>query len=206
MSVTYAGSDAFPPNITIPSDGDDDTAAAVDVALEGLADRTAWIKARLSAAGGNVDFDTVTVHTLLHALASVLFDAGGLVANASGAANWVIGKNGRLQFADDGRITPRHVTALASNHTYSIADGESFDITGAGNRIALLSHTGAVNGDRMIWTAYGGGAGDSFSVRDISSFTTSTSATIENVSGSFDYVLFFFLNGTWWRGPTHTRP
>ena len=44
MSSTYAGNPAnFPASITIPSGGDNVTAASVNVALEGLADRTAHL-------------------------------------------------------------------------------------------------------------------------------------------------------------------
>lgn len=44
MSSTYAGASSFPTNITIPDDGDPRTAASVNVAFEGLADRTVWAK------------------------------------------------------------------------------------------------------------------------------------------------------------------
>ena len=44
MPTTYAGADSYPTGITIPSDGDVKGAATVNVALEGLADRTRWFQ------------------------------------------------------------------------------------------------------------------------------------------------------------------
>jgi hypothetical protein len=50
MSSTYAGDPTnYPTSITIPDDGDARTAASVNAAFEGLADRTAWLA---DAAGG----------------------------------------------------------------------------------------------------------------------------------------------------------
>ena len=44
MSTAYAGNDTnFPTSVTIPSDGDDKAATSVNAALEGLADRTAFL-------------------------------------------------------------------------------------------------------------------------------------------------------------------
>ena len=44
MSTTYDGDDTnFPTSITLPSDGDAADAASVNAALEGLADRTAFL-------------------------------------------------------------------------------------------------------------------------------------------------------------------
>jgi hypothetical protein len=52
MSTTYAGDENnYPASITIPSDGDLKPAATVNVALEGLADRTAAITKNLATAG-----------------------------------------------------------------------------------------------------------------------------------------------------------
>jgi len=48
MSTTYAGSNTFPTAVTIPSDGDTKPAASVNVAFEGLADRTQWLAARVN--------------------------------------------------------------------------------------------------------------------------------------------------------------
>lgn len=46
MSTTYAGNPAnYPASITEPSDGDNKSAASVNVGLEGLADRTAYLSA-----------------------------------------------------------------------------------------------------------------------------------------------------------------
>lgn len=44
MSTTYAGTDVFPITITLPADGDPPVVASVNVPLEGLADRTAYLK------------------------------------------------------------------------------------------------------------------------------------------------------------------
>lgn len=44
MSGTYGGNNAFPALVTIPSDADPRNAASVNVALEGLADRTMFLK------------------------------------------------------------------------------------------------------------------------------------------------------------------
>lgn len=55
MSSTYAGNAAsYPANITIPSDGDARDAASVNVALEGLADRTAHLDASRDTLEGQV--------------------------------------------------------------------------------------------------------------------------------------------------------
>jgi hypothetical protein len=49
MPSNYAGNNAaFVANIQIPSDGDDKPAASVNAALEGLADRSAYLKALLN--------------------------------------------------------------------------------------------------------------------------------------------------------------
>ena len=44
MPTPYAGANSFPADITIPSDGDAKPAASVNAAIEGLADRTAYLK------------------------------------------------------------------------------------------------------------------------------------------------------------------
>lgn len=49
MSTTYGGANTYPANITLPSDGDVKNAASVNVPLEGLADRTAYLYARSGA-------------------------------------------------------------------------------------------------------------------------------------------------------------
>lgn len=56
MSTTYAGDETnFPASITIPSDGDTKPAASVNVALEGLADRTAYLLDRDPAVAFHAD-------------------------------------------------------------------------------------------------------------------------------------------------------
>jgi hypothetical protein len=57
MSSTYAGANTFPATITVLDDGDAANAASVAPALEGLADRTAYLQTRTGsrrvvAAGG----------------------------------------------------------------------------------------------------------------------------------------------------------
>lgn len=47
MSTTYNGADAYPTSLTIPADGDPKPAASVNVAIEGLADRTTNLKGRV---------------------------------------------------------------------------------------------------------------------------------------------------------------
>ena len=49
MSHTYAGADAYPGSVTLPDDLDPADAASVNVALEGLADRTTWLAQRIGA-------------------------------------------------------------------------------------------------------------------------------------------------------------
>lgn len=47
MGEQYAGDDVFPEDFTIPDDGDPPTAAAMNVALEALGDRTQFLKNRI---------------------------------------------------------------------------------------------------------------------------------------------------------------
>ncbi len=47
MSTTYNGADTYPTSLTIPADGDPKPAASVNVAIEGLADRTTNLKGRV---------------------------------------------------------------------------------------------------------------------------------------------------------------
>src|SRR5262245_33734644 len=62
MSTTYAGDPTnYPTSITVPSDGDDPDAASVNAALEGLADRTAALNAKVSAYSHNFDNDVGTI-------------------------------------------------------------------------------------------------------------------------------------------------
>lgn len=83
---TYGGSNTFPSLITIPDDGDVIDASSVDVPLEGLADRTVYLKTNLApmthqmvgifAFGGTVspayDFNTATYDdTLNFGIASI---------------------------------------------------------------------------------------------------------------------------------------
>lgn len=52
MSTTYAGDDTnFPVSITLADDGEDKPVATVNVGLEGLADRTAYLGRRISEVG-----------------------------------------------------------------------------------------------------------------------------------------------------------
>lgn len=46
MSTTYAGTATYPATITTPDDGDPANVLSVNPAFEGLADRTAYLKAR----------------------------------------------------------------------------------------------------------------------------------------------------------------
>src|SRR5579871_5279926 len=46
MSTVYNGADAFAGSITIPSDGDDETAASVDTPLESLQDAVTYLNNR----------------------------------------------------------------------------------------------------------------------------------------------------------------
>jgi len=52
MSSTYAGNNVFPGQITEPSDGEPGTVASVNVPLEGLADRTVYLKTILDGENG----------------------------------------------------------------------------------------------------------------------------------------------------------
>lgn len=49
MAHTYAGTATYPANITCPDDGDARNASSVNVPLEGLADRAAYLKSKLDA-------------------------------------------------------------------------------------------------------------------------------------------------------------
>lgn len=53
MSSTYAGNNAFPSLITEPSDGEPANASAFNVPIEGLADRTVWLKTRVDERDGS---------------------------------------------------------------------------------------------------------------------------------------------------------
>lgn len=59
MPTPYSGADAFPASYNIPSDGDTRNVASVNVALEALGDRTAYLHNRLGAHF----MRTVAVHT-----------------------------------------------------------------------------------------------------------------------------------------------
>lgn len=61
MSETYDGLNSYPTSITIADDGDNKAVASVDVALEGLADRTAYLKARLDGTSPGAHLDTPTI-------------------------------------------------------------------------------------------------------------------------------------------------
>ncbi len=67
MGTQYAGSQTFPSDYTIPDDGDPEDAASVNVALEALGDRTAFLRSRLDALPS------------LAALTSILAPSDGLV-------------------------------------------------------------------------------------------------------------------------------
>lgn len=66
MSETYDGANSYPTSITIADDGDNKAVVSVDVALEGLADRTAYLKARLdgTSPGAHLDMPTIDDPTL----------------------------------------------------------------------------------------------------------------------------------------------
>ncbi len=50
MSSQYAGTAVFPTDFTIPDDGEDRSAASVNVALEALGDRTVFLGANAMVA------------------------------------------------------------------------------------------------------------------------------------------------------------
>lgn len=52
MTTTYSGANAFPTSITLPADGEAPVVASVNVPMEGLADRTTYLKARTDAIDG----------------------------------------------------------------------------------------------------------------------------------------------------------
>lgn len=63
VSTTYAGNIVFPASITIPSDLDPKPAASVNVGLEGLADRTAYLGDHTFQAGvDRVEIDWFSPH------------------------------------------------------------------------------------------------------------------------------------------------
>lgn len=215
MSVTYAGADSFPSNITIPSDGDDDTAAAVDVALEGLADRTAWIKNRLAAAGGVLDLQTVKIHTLLEILsgANLKIDTGAtgtiqgdtIVSASSGVTLFTVGQGARLLFSGDGRMLARPVNAVNAGHTYAIGDGNFFSLRNAtAFHVYRLSATDAIDGDRMWWSA--DDATITGGTVQIVDDTGPMNVLLGNVSGAIISCEFYFVNSHWRQGAFRQVP
>ncbi|MDQ2783209.1 MAG: hypothetical protein M3Y26_11855, partial [Actinomycetota bacterium] len=48
MGSAYAGANSFPASVLCPDDGDPENASSVNVPMQGLADRTAWLRASLS--------------------------------------------------------------------------------------------------------------------------------------------------------------
>lgn len=54
MSSTYGGNNVFPSLVTLPSDGEPQVVASVNVPLEGIADRTVYLKTRADSYDGNV--------------------------------------------------------------------------------------------------------------------------------------------------------
>jgi hypothetical protein len=83
MSTLYGGANSFPVNITIPSDGDTKDAASVNVSLEGLADRTKYLKGFIdgTSSGGTLDGVTLTGTTTV----SGPINIGALLTATAGA-------------------------------------------------------------------------------------------------------------------------
>jgi hypothetical protein len=63
MSTAYAGGATYPATVLVPDDGDPPSAASVGSALEGLADRTAWLVGKQAFRATSFgDADAVTVY------------------------------------------------------------------------------------------------------------------------------------------------
>jgi hypothetical protein len=86
MSSTYAGNNVFPANITEPSDGEPPVVASVNVPLEGLADRTIWLKTRTDAADG-APFRNLRVPVFAE-INTTVFDFAFTRADGSSPAFW----------------------------------------------------------------------------------------------------------------------
>jgi hypothetical protein len=88
MSETYAGVNSYAVEITIPDDGDDKAVVSVDVSIEGLADRTAYLKARLdgTSPGAHLDTPTIDDPTLTGTVAVGTATFSGTVTGDGGAS------------------------------------------------------------------------------------------------------------------------
>jgi hypothetical protein len=116
MSHTYAGTNTYPANVTLPDDGDARTASSVNAALEGLADRTTYLNARRSEiqevfyAGSAVDsysvLTTTTSSTYVDVTDATVGTAGILTLATTTIANdiIVIDARARLNLANAGEI------------------------------------------------------------------------------------------------------
>lgn len=88
MSSVYNGANTYPTGVTIPDDGDNKAAASVDVAIEGLADRTAYLKARLdgTSSGAHLNTPTIDNPTLTGTVAVGSATFSGTVTGDGGAS------------------------------------------------------------------------------------------------------------------------
>ena len=78
MSHPYNGADSYPTSITLPDDLDAADAASVNVAIEGLADRTTNLNARETALDGRVGSLETDVGTLQTDVGTLQTDVGNL--------------------------------------------------------------------------------------------------------------------------------
>ena len=133
MSTEYAGSNVYPVTITVPTDGDVDAAVAYAVAMEQLADRTAYLNNIIS---NPLDLTDATFHGLTTfadgSIVSVTLDAISLTAN---------GPVELASVANTVSITGAVLTALAAGNI-NINAGAALTLAASGN--VNVNATGAV--------------------------------------------------------------
>jgi hypothetical protein len=161
MSTTYSGdSSNFPTDITIPSDGDPLNAASVNAALEGLADRTKWVRARAHTfeIAVLVSFGTWTKPANAAMCRFIVVGGGGGGGNASGGG----GGGGGGEVLD--RTFP--ASMVPATLDYSVGSGGAEESPGnptiiSGGGIAMQAHGGAAAASNVHGNGGGRGAGTS---------------------------------------------
>lgn len=140
MSTTYAGTDTFPTNVTLPADGDPRTASSVNTPMQGLADRTTWLK-RITDLSEPIPYlnwytSTLAVSSHVHAF-----------YNTFQTAWWIVGSTERGDYSFDmGRTWITDVLAAAGageNCMFGDADTTGSAVISTDSRYVFNSSVGA---------------------------------------------------------------
>jgi hypothetical protein len=123
MGELISGDDDFPEELTIPDDSDPATAAAVNPGTEALANRTRWLKNRVTAVAIGTAVSSGTVTAPERAFLAILEGCGGGGGGGAGANNPGADSHGSGGGGGGGAVQSTRIVPVVGGEDYEIVIG-----------------------------------------------------------------------------------